>query len=146
MSDLETKTFSVGENIYAIRYSSYGCYMVEETLGISCTVLMKRMQDGTAMFREVAALLLGGLEGARKAHKQRHNPFTIEEVCDILDLMGVRKAAEMCLEHFTKSFIASNPEAQKLAQQMMEEAEKAGKLKDDENPTEHKDKTPTKDG
>lgn len=145
MSDLETKTFSVGDNIYALRYSSYGCYVIEETLGIACTTLMNNMQSGKAMFREITAMLLGGLEGARKAHKNRPRPWTIEEVCDIIDEAGIRTIANICLEHFMKSFIATNPEAAKAAEDLIkanEKLEEEGK----ENPTKLKKKAPTKDG
>jgi hypothetical protein len=84
----QERTFVVDERTYTVRFTQNALYRLQKQLN-------RPLQEitGLASVVEIQTMLWAGLEGARLKHLDRKEPFTIDEVGDIIDELGGMGAA-----------------------------------------------------
>jgi hypothetical protein len=87
----QERTFVVGERTYTARFTQNALYKLQKQLNRPLHEI-----TGFASAVEIQTMLWAALEGARLKHLDRKEPFTIDEVGDIIDdLGGMGAAAEI---------------------------------------------------
>jgi hypothetical protein len=84
----QERTFVVGERTYSVRFTQNALYKLQKQLNRPLHEI-----TGFASIVEIQTMLWAGLEGARLKHSDRKEPFTIEEVGDLIDELGGMGAA-----------------------------------------------------
>jgi hypothetical protein len=87
-------TFEANAKVYTVRFTQNALYRVQKALGQALREITA--QAGVV---EIQTLLWAGLEGARLKRPERKEPFTLDEVGDIIDdLGGLNRASEIVAE------------------------------------------------
>jgi hypothetical protein len=86
-------TFRASGSLYSVRFTQNALYRLHKLLG---RPLPEVARNPGAV--EIQSLLWAGLEGARLKHKDRKEPFTLDEVGDLIDQIGATPAAQVVLD------------------------------------------------
>lgn len=87
MSTVATN-ITIGQKTYTLQYTSNALFKLEKETGKSTRMLGLILASGRGGFADLQIILWAGLEGARIKHQLRAEPFTVEEVGDMLDDAG----------------------------------------------------------
>jgi hypothetical protein len=82
------KEVKFGEKTYPIVFSSNALFKLEEKTGLSTERIGLLMSAGRAGYQMMQIILWSSLEAARVKLRSRREPFTVEEVGDLLDEAG----------------------------------------------------------
>lgn len=82
---LAAKTVTLGGKVVQIQYSSNALRLLERQTGKTTQQIGLYLVSGRGGFGLLQEILWAGLEGARLKHGLRPNPFTPEEVGDLID-------------------------------------------------------------
>lgn len=82
------KHVTFGTQTHPIVFSSNALYKLEEKTGTSTERIGLLMSSGRAGYLMMQIVLWAALEAARVREKTRRDPFTVEEVGDLLDEEG----------------------------------------------------------
>lgn len=82
------KDIQIGDNVYPVLFSANALRRLEEQTGMSIMQLGYILQQGLGTFNQMHCIVWAGLEGGRIRAKTRPNPFTMDEVGDLIDEAG----------------------------------------------------------
>jgi len=84
----QEQTVVFGGRAYSIVYNSNALFRLEKETGYSIQQIGFLLLNGRGGYALMQQILWAGLEGARIRNITRPNPFTVEEVGDLLDTEG----------------------------------------------------------
>lgn len=82
------KHVTVGTKSLPIIYNSNALFRLEEKTGLTTLQIGMLLGTRRAGFRILQMILWSGLESGRRLEKTRRDPYTIEEVGDLIDEVG----------------------------------------------------------
>lgn len=82
------KDLTFGKVTHPVAFTSNALYKLEKETGLSTERIAFMMATGRAGFQMMQVILWAGLEAARLRNNTRREPFTLEEVGNLLDEEG----------------------------------------------------------
>lgn len=90
---MEQRTITIGSKTYPILYSANALRRLERETGHPTSRIGILLLTGQGGFDLLQCVLWAGLEGARLKHLTRPNPYTVDEVGDMIDDLGGAETA-----------------------------------------------------
>jgi len=84
----ERRDITIGNKVYPILYSANGLRRLERETGHPTSRIGLLLISGAGGFDLLQCVMWAGLEGARLKLLTRPNPFTVDEVGDLIDELG----------------------------------------------------------
>ena len=109
------RTINVGDKAFSVRLGWNAVRRIEEVLHEPVQAIGLRMVLGQAGLRELGTVFWAGLETARIKDKSRPQPYTLEEVGDIIDEMDADVFFEQVYPQLIEAITEAFPTVKKAA-------------------------------
>jgi hypothetical protein len=111
-----THTIEVNGKAFQVRIGWNAVRRIEEALGEPVQDVGVKMMAGRSGIRELGIIFWAGLETARLKERTRPNPWTIEEVGDLIDEAGSPAFFDQIYPKLMVAFSEAFPPAKLLAE------------------------------